>query len=194
VTTLKAVETGLHAYVKAQILIVPVCDNTATLESDTWSQRPHAPLLIAELMAFYRDLYLGPQHSPTRPGEHWTASPVRAPQDLLRGCPKTIMILAREDLLYPEAIQFAKKLRKEGVDVDVETYDGVPHPFVMMDRRLPSGRQAILHIIECVKKILAECVEDSSDIKPSDVNNERDRQNLLEQAKWSCFCQEGLEV
>jgi acetyl esterase/lipase len=182
VTTLKAVEAGLHVNLKAQILMAPVCDNTATLESETWSQRPHAPLLTAKLMTFYRELCFGPQHSPTWPGKHWTASPVRAPQNLLRKCPKTIFIIAGQDLLYAESVLLAQRLREEGVDVDEKIYEKAPHPFMAMDRYLESGRHAISYIVEQVKEILVAYVEDS-DIEPSDIKQERDRENLLEQAK-----------
>jgi acetyl esterase/lipase len=182
VTTLKAVEAGLHVNLKAQILMVPVCDNTATPESETWSQRPHAPQLIPKRMLSYRESYLGPRSSPTWAGKHWTASPIRAPRDLLRGCPKTTIIIGGQDLLQAEAVDLARRLREEGVDVDAKIYEKASHTFMMMDKYLPSGRQAIHYVVEYVKEILAAHDEDS-DIKPSDVKTKRDRQNLLEQAK-----------
>jgi acetyl esterase/lipase len=183
VTTLKAVEAERHVNLKAQILMLPVCDNTATPESETWSQRPCAPLLVPGRMTSFQESYLGPRHSPTWAGKHWTASPVWAPRDLLRGCPKTTIVIAGQDLLCAESVEFAKRLKEEGVDVVTKIYEKASHTFMMMDKHLPSGRQAICYVVEYVKEILAAYVEDSSDIKPSDVKNERDRQNLLEQAK-----------
>jgi alpha/beta hydrolase fold len=113
-------------------------------------------------------------------GEHWTASPVRAPQDLLRKYPKTTIIAAKEDLLFPESKEFGEKLRGVGVDVDVKVYEGAPHVFMAMDKYLDLGRQAIHYVVERVREVL---VEHPLDIKPSDVKNERDRQTPSEQAK-----------
>jgi dienelactone hydrolase len=91
-----------------------------------------------------------------------------------------MVIIAEQDLLCPESEQFAERLQEEGVDVDARIYKGAPHPFMAMDKRLPSGRQAIRDVVECVKEILA-AYEHSFDIKPRDVNNERGRENLSEQ-------------
>lgn len=54
--------------------------------------------------------------------------------------------------------------------------------FLAMDNVLESGRRAMEDLVECVKEILAEYLEDSV-IKPSDLHNKLDRQNLLEQAQ-----------
>jgi acetyl esterase/lipase len=61
VTTLKAAEAGLHVNLILQILMVPVCDNTATPKSETWRQRPNAPLLNMERMTLFQRWYLGRQ-------------------------------------------------------------------------------------------------------------------------------------
>jgi acetyl esterase/lipase len=134
-------------------------------------------------MTFFQELYLGPRNSATWAGEHWTASPVRAPQDLLRKCPKTTIIIAEQDLLYAESVQFAKTLQEEGVDVDVKIYKKAPHVFMAMGKCLVSGRQATRYVVERVKEILVAYVEHSLDIKPSDFRNERDRQILSGQAE-----------
>ena len=134
-------------------------------------------------MLSYRELYLGPRSSPTWAGKHWTASPIRASRDLLRGCPKTTIIIGGQDLLQAEAVDLARRLQEEGVDVDAKIYEKASHTFMMMDKYLPSGRQAIHYVVERVKEVLAAYDEDSSDIKPSDVKTERDRQNLWSRRK-----------
>ena len=120
----------------------------------------------------------GPQDSSVWPGKHWAASPIRAPLDLLRKCPRTSIFVAGEDLLRAEAFRYAQKLREADVHVDIREYEGAPHMFLAMDNVLESGKD----LVECVKEILAEYLEDSV-IKPSDLHNKLDRQNLLEQAQ-----------
>jgi acetyl esterase/lipase len=159
--------------------MVPVCDNTATAESETWSQRPYAPLLIPQRMTLFQEWYLGPRDSPAWAGEHWTASPVRAPQGLLRKCPRTMIIAAGQDLLYPESLWFARRLEEEEVKVNLRIYDEASHVSMAMDKYLDSGRKAIRDVVEFVKEVLVE-YEHSLDIKPGDVKNERDCQNLSE--------------
>lgn len=52
-----------------------------------------------------------------------------------------------------------------------------------MDKILASGRHAIHYVVERVKEILVAYVEHSLDTKPGDIKNERDGQNLSEQAE-----------
>ena len=119
-------------------------------------------------MTSFQELYLGPRSSPQAgelwAGERWTASPVRAPRDLLRECPKTTIIIAGQDLLYAEAKQFAERLQDEGVGVDTQVYENATHVFMMMDKYLDSGRHAIRYVVERVEEILVAYAE-SFDIK-----------------------------
>lgn len=152
---MKAAEAGLPVNLILQILMVPVCDNTATPESETWRQRPLAPLLTMERMALFQRWYLGSRNSPHWAGDHWTASPVRAPLNLLRKCPKTVIIIAEQDLLRAESLEFAEKLRDAEVKVDVKEYDGAPHMFMAMDTVLESGRRAVDDVVNLVNEALA---------------------------------------
>jgi len=133
-------------------------------------------------MLLFQKLYLGPRDSSVWPGKHWAASPIHAPLDLLRRCPRTSIIVAEQDLLRAEEFQFALKLREANVHVDIREYEGAPHMFLAMDDVLESGRRALEDLVEYVKEILADYLEDSV-IKPSDLHNKLDRQNLLEQAQ-----------
>jgi hypothetical protein len=54
--------------------------------------------------------------------------------------------------------------------------------FLAIDDVLKSRRRALEDLVEYIKEILAEYLEDSV-IKPSDLHNKFDRQNLLEQAQ-----------
>jgi acetyl esterase/lipase len=159
-------------------LLVLVCDNTATAESETWRERPNAPLTMERMLPF-RELYLGSRNSPA--GEHWTASPIRAPLDLLRKCPETLIMIAGQDLLRGETFRFAWRLQEVNVPVDIREYKGAPQPpFMAMDGLLETGRRGMDDLAKGVEKSLAKYLEDSV-VKPSDVDNEFDRRNLLEQ-------------
>lgn len=111
-----------------QILIVPVVDNTATVET-VWASRAKAPWLTPARMLWYRNLYLPLADA----AENWDASPNRAPDDLLAKTPKTWFAVAEQDLLAPEALEFASRLRELGVDVDVTEYQGMTHTILAMN-------------------------------------------------------------
>ena len=135
--------------------------------------------LTMERMLLFRELYLGSRNSPA--GEHWTASPIRAPLDLLRKCPEPLIMIAGQDLLRGETFRFAWRLQEANVPVDIREYKGAPQPRSwpwMGYSRREGGEWTILP--KAWKKILAKYLEDSV-VKPSDVDNEFDRRNLLEQ-------------
>ncbi|KIW20522.1 hypothetical protein PV08_01097 [Exophiala spinifera] len=111
-----------------QLLLVPVIDNTATVDS-TWSTRTHAPWLTPARMTWYRDMYLPNSKDALK----WDASPNLAPAELLGKTPKTWIGIAEQDLLAPEAAAFADQLRTVGVDVDVEHYAGMTHTILAMN-------------------------------------------------------------
>ncbi|KAI6366343.1 hypothetical protein MCOR25_005158 [Pyricularia grisea] len=108
-----------------QVLVVPVIDNTATPENGPfWSLKAHtAPWLTPSRMLWYRNMWLHSQEQ----CEEWQASVNRAPVDLLARLPPAFMAVAGEDLLCPEALDFAEKIRAVGVDVEVKEFDGCTH-------------------------------------------------------------------
>lgn len=105
-----------------QLLVVPVTDNTATLQT-RWSSHPHAPWLTAPRMTFYRDLYLQENGL----GQNWKVSPIFATQDLLQRLPRTWIAIAEQDMLSTEGLAYAEMLKMAGVETTVTVYDGMPH-------------------------------------------------------------------
>ena len=134
-------------------------------------------------MTLFQRLYLGPRDSPGWAGNDWAASPVLAPPELRRKCPRTVIFIAGQDLLRAESFQLAERLREAGVEVDIKEFQKAPHMFMSMDRVLDSGRRAVDELVKIVKDTLTRNSEQSLEIKSSDLNNEPDRRNLLEQAK-----------
>jgi hypothetical protein len=119
VTILKAVKAELHVNLRAQMLMVPVCDNTATSESETWSQRPYAPLLTPERMTFPQRLCLGPRHSPTWGWGALNCKSSSGTTGLYYRNARGPQLLLQNKIFYtPESFEFAKRFKEQGIDVD----------------------------------------------------------------------------
>lgn len=58
------------------------------------------------------------------------------------------MIVGELDVLREEGEQYAAKLKKHGVSVDLHVMQGQPHRFLVMERVLEAGRQAITYMVE----------------------------------------------
>ncbi|KAL4722452.1 hypothetical protein ACLX1H_010807 [Fusarium chlamydosporum] len=97
------------------LLIIPVVDNTATVEGVWKPNAETAPWLTPSRMEWYRKLYFTQDDHRSR----WDASPNLAPDRLLRNLPKTWMAVAEMDVLAPEAMTFSQHLKD--LEVDVET-------------------------------------------------------------------------
>jgi acetyl esterase/lipase len=134
VLSLKASQLSPPISIRAQILIVPVIDNTATVET-IWKENQHAPLLTPTRMEWYRAMYL-----PNAPNAlNWDASPNLAPAELLAKTPSTWIAVAGQDLVAPEAVLYAQQVerawKQEGVqgrDAVVKAYEGATHSILAM--------------------------------------------------------------
>lgn len=111
-----------------QLLIVPVTDNTASVAT-SWRDREHAPWLSPGRMEWFKAFYLPDSRDWTR----WDASPLFAPDALVAQLPPAWLGLAELDILCPEGVSYAEKLRTAGVPVEMEVYKGAPHPIMAMD-------------------------------------------------------------
>ena len=63
-----------------------------------------------------------------------------APDTLTARLPPAWLGLAELDILCPEGLSYADKLRAAGVPVEVEVYKNAPHPVMAMDGTSPSLR------------------------------------------------------
>ena len=69
---------------------------------------------------------------------NWDASPIFAPEELVKQLPKTWIGVGEVDILKEEGIAYAKKLEGVGVDVELVVYHGAPHTIVAIDgKQLP---------------------------------------------------------
>ncbi|KAI8623588.1 esterase [Xylariaceae sp. FL1651] len=123
-----------------QLLVVPVTDNTATVESNaTYKSYEHTAALPAAKMLWYRCHYL-----PN--GSDWSspeASPLLAKDDVFAKLPPALVVVAGLDVLRWEGEEYARRLQCAGVEVEVRVVEGVPHSFIVMDAVLQKGRDGV---------------------------------------------------
>ncbi|KAK2773771.1 AB hydrolase superfamily protein [Colletotrichum kahawae] len=111
----------------SQILICPVIDSTATVET-VWSASKHVPWLTPGRMTWYQNLYF-PTHEDKK---NWDASPCFAPRDVMARSPKTWIAIAEIDLLAPEGLKYAEQLKVAGVEVETKVYKGATHSVLIL--------------------------------------------------------------
>lgn len=137
---------------KTQLLVVPVTDNTATVETNaTYREYEHTAALPAAKMLWYREHYLPQMHTRCSP----EASPLLFPPDRFGDLPPAVVLVAELDIVRHEGEEYAKKLRDAGVDVRLEVMVGCPHAFLSMDAVLDEGRRAVDILCETLKEAVA---------------------------------------
>lgn len=119
-----------------QLLIVPVCDNTADVEThESWKTLEHTPQLPREKMMWYRYHYLPNKEDWNNP----EASPIFYSDDSFSKVCPALICAAGLDVLRTEAEVYGEKLEKNGVKVETKIYPGVPHPVMAMNAVLTQG-------------------------------------------------------
>jgi len=127
IVSLKAAQASLEVQPIFQLLICPVIDNTATVET-WWASSAHAPWLTPSRMMWYRDMYFVDSDDARR----CDASPNYAEPELLRESPNTLIAISECDLLAPEGRAFGETLRNAGVQVEVKEYKGTTHTILLL--------------------------------------------------------------
>ncbi|KIW46633.1 uncharacterized protein PV06_02293 [Exophiala oligosperma] len=134
-----------------QLLIVPVTDNTASVESNpTYKSNEFTAALPAEKMLWYRRHYLPHEKDWTNP----EASPLLYPAENFAKLPPAEVLVGELDVLKFEGEDYARKLREAGVPANVHVMQGMPHPFLAMDAVLEAGRTAITILCESLTRAL----------------------------------------
>jgi acetyl esterase/lipase len=111
----------------AQLLLYPVTD--ANFDDKSYTQFADGHWLTRTAMQWYWDQYTN------NPAERdlGTVSPLRATEDELAGLPRTLVINAECDVLRDEGENYARHLRRAGVDVTATRYAGIIHDFMMLN-------------------------------------------------------------
>lgn len=132
----------------AQLLSVPVTDNTASVENnESYRRYERTPALPALKMYWYRDHYVPNQADRTNP----ESSPLFYTGDWSQLAPALVMV-GELDVLRTEGEQYAEKLQKAGVEVDLQVMKGMPHPFLAMDGALSEGKRCITLMCDALEK------------------------------------------
>jgi len=135
-----------------QLLIVPVTDNTATVESNpTYKSNEFTAALPAEKMLWYRRHYLPNEKDWSNP----EASPILYPAENFSKLPAAVVVVGELDVLKFEGEDYARKLREAGVEATVHVMEGMPHPFLAMDAVLEAGRAAITILCDSLTKAIS---------------------------------------
>ncbi|KAI9933310.1 hypothetical protein ASPWEDRAFT_115117 [Aspergillus wentii DTO 134E9] len=148
IITHKALALSPPVHFLTQLLSVPVMDNTATVaNNEAYRLYENTPALPAAKMIWYRDHYLpneadrvNPEASPLFYSDDWSLLP-----------PALIMV-GELDVLRTEGEQYGEKLRKAGVEVDLQVMKGMPHPFLAMDGALKEGKRSITLMCDALLK------------------------------------------
>jgi acetyl esterase len=119
-----------------QLLAYPVVD--ATMAHPSYATMGEGYLLTASTMRWFLGLYLA-GHDPDDPD----ASPLAAPDHLLRGACPAHLVLAGHDPLRDEGEAYAARLAAAGVAVEVSRYEGQMHGFLTMGAVIPTGAAAL---------------------------------------------------
>ncbi|KAL2810195.1 Alpha/Beta hydrolase protein [Aspergillus granulosus] len=152
IITHKALTLSPPVKLLAQMLSVPVMDNTAMVSNnDSYRLYEFAPALPAAKMLWYRNHYL------PREGDwsHPEASPLFYTGDW-SALPRALIMVGELDVLRSEGELYGEKLRKAGVEVDLQVMKGMPHPFLAMDGVLKEGKRSITLMCDLLKEVFSK--------------------------------------
>ena len=117
-----------------QLLFYPGC----AAHQDTLSHATFSHGLVLEEPAIR--WFFGHYARTREEREDWRFAPLLAPD--VEGVAPAWFGLAECDPLVDEGVDYADKLRRAGVAVDLDIYRGVTHEFIKMGRAIPEARQA----------------------------------------------------
>ncbi|KZT30547.1 hypothetical protein NEOLEDRAFT_16653 [Neolentinus lepideus HHB14362 ss-1] len=152
ILALKAVEQTPPIPLVFQLLFVPVTDNVCDPNGQphySWYENRNTVWLSPERMLWFRNNYLPDLEDRAK----WDASPLFAPDKLVRKVPKALLVLTELDILRDEGIAYGEKLRNAGVEVEVKVYKGAPHHITNMDGAVTQlARDLISDAVEALGK------------------------------------------
>jgi acetyl esterase/lipase len=110
-----------------QSMYYPVTD--AAMDTESYVQFAEGYFLLARSMAWFWDCYCPDPDQRLEP----TASPLRAPDELLAQVPPAFLLVDEADVLRDEGEAYAARLRAAGVPITAVRYDGITHDFMMLN-------------------------------------------------------------
>jgi monoterpene epsilon-lactone hydrolase len=102
------------------------------------------PICSLEESKFHATHYVG-KNDPRAP----LISPIYAD---LNGLPPTLIQVGDREILLSDAIRLIERARKDGVDAELEVWDGMWHVWHLLARYVPEGQQAVDKIGAFIRK------------------------------------------
>lgn len=134
--------------------IYPGLNSTSTSEEAKLVGKASGILPIEE-PEWMRSLYQGSPVPDFTIRNHYWFSPFYTPNEYLSFFPRTILILAKYDVLTPESLEFKKKLDSFHIPVYYSMYHSTVHAF-FGSPMIPAGNIALAETSEFMKLILQE--------------------------------------
>lgn len=135
---------------KGILLAYPVCDSN--FESPSYREFATGYGLTRERMSMYWNFYVERPHDLRHP----LAAPLRAE---LVGLPPALILLAELDVLRSEGEALAEKLRRSGVDTEVNIFNGVIHGFLGASSTVAKARHAFRRAGDWLRQALDRSVD-----------------------------------
>jgi len=162
VIALKSAEASfdppLPAPMALQLLFAPTIDQTASDgPGGRWESNKHAPFLWPEHMEWFKSMYFRSEEDWLK----WEASPLLAPEELLKKAPKAWIGAGEMDILCNESEAYAEKLIKCGVEAECVIYKGGTHLNFMLDNVMKSGATGISDAVTALAKAFGTSEEAS---------------------------------
>jgi len=132
--------------------IVPLIVTNPDLADDPWGENDNTLGLTPDrLMGDLQTAFQG-QEPDCR--DHWHHNPSQLPDDIIKELPKTTMVFAKLDILYKTQVEFGRRLKDQGVEVDWLEVDGL-HYVKDMDKVTEAGRA----VRQYIKRVSLEYAE-----------------------------------
>lgn len=136
---------GPGVRIRSQILFYPAVDMTLNLAAH-YELDPDFPLTCATLN-WFRSHYLEDGADET----DWRASPLHATS--LKGLPPALIVTAKYDPLWPEAVAFAGRLRDNGIDVQHAHFDDQCHGFLNAGHHDPTRIEVMRALCQDIRRL-----------------------------------------
>lgn len=115
-----------------QLLIAANVDQTSTdAPGGRWESNKHSPFLWPAVVSHFKGLYFRSEEDWLL----WEASPILAPESLLKKAPKAWIGVGELDVFCNEDQAYAEKLNKYGVEAECVVYKGGTHANIFLDRK-----------------------------------------------------------
>ncbi len=145
-TALLARDKGLSPPLAKQILIYPMLDDRTRLDASN----PLAPLLMA-WTSKHNEIGWGAYLGEEKGEVSQYAAAARAKD--VAGLPRTYVEVGNLDLFRDEDVDYAARLSKAHIDVELHVYPGLVHGWDIFSQHIPASKKAFANRVAALKDI-----------------------------------------